>query len=70
MCPPSFRRRHVGAYPNLSKSEDTVDRDSRVSGETPAAPGLRFLGFSALIRFVGEQSARVAKKIAHELSAG
>ena len=39
----------------------------RISGEIPAAPGLWFLGFSArpaLIRFVGKQSLRVAKKIA------
>jgi cation diffusion facilitator CzcD-associated flavoprotein CzcO len=39
----------------------------RVSGETPAAPGLWFIGFSArpaLIGFVGKQSRRLAKKIA------
>lgn len=39
----------------------------RVSGVTPAAPGLWFLGFSArpgLIGYVGRQSRRVAKKIA------
>jgi cation diffusion facilitator CzcD-associated flavoprotein CzcO len=39
----------------------------RISGQTPAEPGLWFLGFSArpaLIRFVGKQSLRIAKKIA------
>jgi cation diffusion facilitator CzcD-associated flavoprotein CzcO len=38
------------------------------SGETSAAPGLWFIGFSArpaLIRFVGKQSRRLAKKIAN-----
>ncbi|WP_353371113.1 NAD(P)/FAD-dependent oxidoreductase [Mycobacterium sp.] len=39
----------------------------RISGETPAAPGLWFLGFLArpsLIGFVGKQSRRLAKMIA------
>jgi hypothetical protein len=45
----------------------------QIVDETAAAPGLWFLGFSArpaLIRFVGKQSLRIAKKIARELSAG
>ena len=39
----------------------------RISGETPAAPGLWFIGFTArpsLIGFVAKQSRRLAKKIA------
>jgi hypothetical protein len=40
-------------------------------GETPAAPGLRFIGFlsrPALIAFVAKQSKRVANRIADELA--
>ena len=40
----------------------------RLSGETPAAPGLWFIGFTArpsLIGFVGKQSRRLARKIAN-----
>jgi cation diffusion facilitator CzcD-associated flavoprotein CzcO len=41
----------------------------KISGETPAAPGLWFIGFSArpaLIGFMGKQSRRLAKQIANE----
>ena len=42
-------------------------------GETPAAPGLRFVGFDLRPTFIGHlasQSKRVARRIAGELSAG
>jgi hypothetical protein len=40
----------------------------KLSGDSLAAPGLWFIGFTArpaLIRFVGKQSRRLAKKIAN-----
>jgi hypothetical protein len=40
----------------------------KISGDSPAAPGLWFIGFSArpaLIRFVGKQARMLAKKIAN-----
>lgn len=43
-----------------------------VIGERPAAPGLRFTGFSvrpSLIGYLGKQGARIAKRIKRELSA-
>ncbi len=43
-----------------------------VVGERPAAPGLRFLGYStrpSLIGYMAKQSKRMAKRIARELSA-
>lgn len=42
----------------------------RASGEVPAAPGLRFIGFLSrpgLISFVAQQSKRVAKRVVDEL---
>ena len=45
----------------------------RVMGEKRAAPGLRFIGFTArpsFIGFVAKQSRRVAKRIDRELAAG
>jgi hypothetical protein len=43
----------------------------RVLAPVPAADGLQFLGFLArpsLIGYMGKQSKRMAKRIAHELS--
>jgi hypothetical protein len=40
----------------------------KIRVNSPAAPGLWFIGFSArpaLIRFVGKQSRQIAKKIAN-----
>jgi hypothetical protein len=43
-----------------------------VVGERPAAPGMRFLGYStrpSLIGYMAKQSKRMARRIAGELSA-
>jgi cation diffusion facilitator CzcD-associated flavoprotein CzcO len=68
ICATGYRR----GLENLVGHLGVLDEDAtpKLSGETPAAPGLRFIGFlsrPALLGFVAKQSKRVANHIRKEL---
>jgi hypothetical protein len=68
ICATGYRRGLEKMAGHLGVLDD--DGVPKVSGEVPAAPGLRFIGFlsrPALLGFVAKQSKRVADQIRRDL---